>query len=135
MQLDPPKGTGNGYPAFKWSAVGDTLAGEITSEPNVVTTKAIDPSKPDEENLVFEVRTTEGDDVTVWVPTKKQMYRALYEAVTASGGKLVVGGKIAIKFARTEPSKFPQPTKIYEVAYKAPATANAGSPSVDDLLG
>ena len=134
MQLAPPKGTGNGYPTFKFTEVGDAIAGEITSEPDKVNTPSLNDKSVLIENLVFEVRTDDGEDFTVWVQTNKQMYRALYDAVTASGGKLSVGGRIGIKFARTEPSKYPQPTKIYDVAYKAPAATASAGRSVEDLI-
>ena len=134
MQLDPPKGTGNGYPAFKFVNVGDAIAGEITSEPQKISTPSLNDSTQMLENLVLEVRTDAGEAYTIWVQTNKQMYRALYDAVTASGGKLSEGGRIGIKFARTEPSKFPQPTKIFEVAYKAPAATATAGRSVEDLI-
>lgn len=148
MQLDKPASSGNGYPAFKWNRIGDKLVGQITSEPNKVTTKAIDPGKPDTENIVFEVHTdevvsctnqrgevTEGSDWTVWIRTNSQQYRALYDAVAGQNAKLTEGAKIAIALVAFEEVGKPQPMKVYEVAYKPGASVAAEAPSVADLLG
>lgn len=151
MQLPEPQGTGNGYPAFKFTRIGDTVAGEVTSEPHQVTTKAIDPGKPDVDNLVFEVRTdspitsvgkdgevVESQDWTIWIPIRSQRYTALYEAVVGQGHRLAKGGRIVIKFAELKDVGKPSKMKVFEVAYKPAASVGAstegGAPSVADLL-
>ncbi len=149
MQLPEPQGTGNGYPAFKFKDVGDSIAGEITSEPRQVTTKAIEQGKPDVDNIVFELHTdapvsckgklnevVEGQDWTIWIPIRSQRYTALYEAVVGAGHKLSVGARIAIRLANLEDVGKPSPMKVFEVAYKPAAPAAAGEPaSVAALLG
>jgi hypothetical protein len=147
MELPQPN-TGSGFPSFRWTNVGDVIAGEITNEPRQLSTKAIDPGKPDVDNLVFELHTDapiscktqkgevlEGQDWAIWIPIHSQRYTAVYEAVVPSGGKLTKGAKIAIKLAALEDVGKPSLMKVFEVGFKPGAAAPSAAPSVDDLLG
>lgn len=146
MELPKPQGTGNGYPSFRWNEVGATIAGTITSTPNIATTPAIDNPAVKVESLVFELHTNdaitcktnrgeviESKDWSVWIKLQGQLYGALYDEVVGAGLKLVEGGRIAIRFAETKDVGKPSLQKIFAVTYKAPAATPSAS-DLDELI-
>ena len=155
--IPEPPVTGNGYPSFKWSRIGDTIVGSITlvnlgkDNKGVPIKNKFDPSKPDDMNVVLEIHTDEpvqstdrtgavttGQDWTVFLKIGGQMYAEFAEKVTAAGG-LTLGSRIAIRFVSEEDTGKGNPMKVYAVDYKraaavpAPA-AEASSAPLSSLL-
>lgn len=126
--------SGSKYPSFKFTTVGDGVAGTIVEAPKMVTMPSLTPGKPDDLFMVISVQpnNTVGEDaiVSVWVK-KGYMAGAIADAVRAAGAsELAEGGRIGIKFTATKPSKFPQPAKLFEAVYAAPVKSGL---SLDDL--
>lgn len=147
-KLTAPKSEPHGYPAFKFGKIDDELSGTIVqisdfplSQPNM------DKDKPPVESLVFEVHSekdqtshdqfgaaTKGKDWTVWVRVKSQQYRAIFAAVAESGGELLEGGHVTVKFTGTEPPRRTglSPRKLFECVYIAPKPADVALAGEDE---
>lgn len=130
-------GAGN---AWKWSEVGDTLAGTVTNK-NIVTRPNFDGV--DEDVPVIQIRDAEGTEYDAWLG-KSSMRRAVAIALAkvGPGTKLELGGKLAIRrLADGVASKvgFSAPHQ-FEAQYQPPAAepvadAPAGDASASDLFG
>lgn len=149
MEMPKPASTGNGFPAWKFNAIGATIKGTITSDPNVV-----DRPKPNstetEQQLVFEVHTDDtlscanqegetatGQDWTLWVKVRSQMYSALFDAVKAADANAHIeqGDTIVFKFAGLRDVGKPSKMKEFQAAFKKGEPAVSTEPqSVDSLL-
>ena len=59
---------------------------------------------------------------SVWARKPSSMFRAIGEAQRAANTRIQLGGRLSIKFVRTEPSKTPgfNAQKIYEARYEPP---------------
>jgi hypothetical protein len=130
-------GAGN---AYKWAAVGDTLAGIVTAK-NIVTRPNFDGV--DEDVPVIQIRDAEGTEYDAWLG-KPSMRRAVAQALAKAGAgtKLELGGKLAIRrlpdgVASKVGYSAPH---LFEAQYQPPAptapTADAGGDaSASDLFG
>lgn len=133
--------SGGGAPSAKFNTIGDTVRGTIvatkkTQQTDFKTGKPLQYDNGDPKwQIVVTLQTDErdatlaDDDGTRSVYVKNQMLAVVRDAVKAAGGKLEVGGTLAIKYASDKPSTSGYDQKIYEAAYKAPVA------SVSDLLG
>lgn len=134
-----------GVPSAKFDAVGKVVKGTITSaevgQQRDFTTglpKSWDDGKPMMQ-LVITLQTderdpeVEDDEGIRRLFARANMLNAVREAVRKTGGKLEVGGKLAVKYtgdgeAKTRGHNAP---KLYSAQYEAPT---ASAVSVDDLL-
>lgn len=127
---------GSGPPAFKFENVGDTAKGIIVDANNSQVTdftsgkpKFYDDGNPMMQ-LVVTLRQDNGEETRVFC--KPAAKAAIKEAVEKAGAKFEAGGRLAVKYSGTEPSKQAgmSPKKLFVAQYEAPVkTINE-----DDLL-
>lgn len=125
---------GSGAPSFKWSAIGDVVAGTVTGRRIV---DHDDLQGEPTQSLVIDITADDGEEHTVWVK-RGQMESALANTLKSAGSRLQAGDRLAIKYASDRPAKKAghNPQKIYEVAYKkgngvgAAAVAGDSEPAV-----
>lgn len=122
--------SGSKYPAFKFQNVGDTAAGTIIDEPKVVERPNLNDGKL-EKQLIINLQPDNGEPGTLWVRAGL-MAAAIQEAVNDVDAEgLQEGGRLAVQFSGTRPSKFPQPAKEFRAQYQAPQPSTV---AVGDLL-
>lgn len=121
------RSSGDLHPAFKFTNIGDTLAGTIVEEPRTVTTPNIQTKAP-EEKLIVAVQDDAGNVWALWVKSGF-MARALHAATKSAGARLAQGGKLVVRFSEERDTGKPQPAKVFEAIYKPPAV------SADDVSG
>lgn len=120
----------------KFEKIGDKVAGTLSKS---YTRESTDFNGQPETQRILEGVADDGEDWTVQVKNGSMKYE-LGAALKRAGVKRPTqGDRIAIVFESTEKSKFPQPRKIFSVAYKVverddPAPVAAGPSSADDLL-
>lgn len=114
--------SGGVYPAFSFKAIGDTIKGEI-AEPVKIVEHDNYSKTGKEQSLVIAVTTDDGDTFSVWA--RKQMLGAIGDAVKlATGGKteMVVGARIAVRFAEERDTGKGNPLKVFTAQYQAPTS-------------
>lgn len=122
--------SGSKYPAFKFANVGDTAKGTICEQPKVIERPNLNDGQL-EKQLIVNITQDDGETVTIWVRAGL-MAAAIQQAVTEAGAEgLQEGGRLAVQFSGTRPSKFPQPAKEFTAQYAAPAPSSV---AVGDLL-
>jgi hypothetical protein len=122
--------SGERHPAFKFAAIGDHISGVIAETPRVVETPNLNTQLP-EKKLVLAVTTDDGQTFSVWVRAGF-LARAVNDALNkAEVEGLEEGGRIGIRYSENRDTGKPQPAKVFEAEYRAPAPAKVG---VDELL-
>ncbi len=121
---------GDLHPAFKFSAVGDTVKGVICEPPKVVETPNLNNGNL-EKKLVLAVKGEDGNTWAVWV-RKGFLARAVNDAIEAAGATgIAEGGTIAIKYSEDRDTGKPQPAKVFLAKYTPPAPSTV---SVNDVF-
>jgi len=110
--------------AYKWDNIGDTLKGEISRVGEIDHDHLSFDKNSTETVLPFTVTNADGDH---GVYARLQPYHSLggavVDAVTATGGgKLQVGGTIAIRYESDLDTGKGKPAKIYVAQYSPPAS-------------
>ncbi|MFD9792320.1 hypothetical protein ACFWXK_15375 [Streptomyces sp. NPDC059070] len=123
---------------FKFSNVGDTVDGYVENVSQRIPLNKFGTDVQDTDRdgnprwqRVITLATPEGDDTddglrTVWMPVGSQMATAIGDAMkraSAAPGNPAPGAFLKLTFARTRPSKFGNPAKIYVAEYTQPANA------------
>lgn len=122
--------SGSKYPAWKFQTVGDTAKGTIIEEPKVVERPNLNDGHL-EKQLIINLDPGDGNIQTLWVRAGL-MAAAIQEAVAEAGAEGVQeGGRLAVQFSGTRPSKYPQPAKEFTAQYQAPQPSAV---AVGDLL-
>ena len=120
--------TASGAPAFKFTEIGDTIKGTVTSVEKRDVFK-FGTQEPDtwpngnkKEQLVITV-DADGEEFRIFAVKPSAMFAAIREAVAKSGGRFAEGGTLAVKHTGTEPSKTPgyAPRKLFAAKYEPPA--------------
>ena len=131
-------GTG-GPPSFKFETVGDTATGVITALATSQVTDFVskEPKFYSDGNPIMQiVITLEQDNLEeTRIFVKPAAKTAIRDAVAAAGAeRLEIGGKLAVKFASTEPPERAglSPKKVFTAQYKKPEEAPA--PPAGDLF-
>lgn len=133
--------SGNNTPGFTFTNVGDSIMGTVVRR-DLLEVKVIGSKTGETEpKLILELKTDNeytqvktdrktgqpitvtGDEWTLWIG-RSQMLTALKDAMKeadAPKGAPLVGDRIKITFAETEPSKTQgfNPKKVYKAIYKA----------------
>lgn len=120
-----------GYPAVKFTNIGDAFKGVIVGAPDIVTRPNLDKPPVPEDNLVITLDPVgngeESDLRSLWVRRSK-LSSTIREAYTAAGAKgLESGGTLAVLFESVDPPKQPghNGAKVYKVKYTPPTTSPA----------
>lgn len=124
-----------GYPAVKFTDIGDAFKGTITRTPEIVTRPNLDKPPVPEDNLVITLDPVgngdESDLRSLWVRRSK-LSASIREAYTAAGAKgLEPGGVLAVQFESVDPPKQPghNGAKVYRVKYTPPTSTPAADAS------
>ncbi|MFE9120856.1 hypothetical protein [Streptomyces sp. NPDC007172] len=129
---------------FKFSSVGDSVNGYVESVSQRIPLNKFGTEQQDTDHngnprwqRIITLATPEGGDTddglrTVWMPVGSQMATAIGDAMKRAGaatGNPASGSFLKLTFARTRPSKFGNPAKIYVAEYTQPANAQAKPPA------
>lgn len=110
---------GSKYPAFKFENIGDTLAGEIIDTPKIIQRPNLNDGTP-EDNLVINIRTTDGHEFTLWV-RRGFLAGAISDAVKAAGAAgLEAGGKLGVRYTESRDTGKPKPARVFTAQYQPP---------------
>ncbi|MFK0175676.1 hypothetical protein ACIQVR_06900 [Streptomyces xanthochromogenes] len=125
---------------FKFSSVGDSVNGYVESVSQRIPLNKFGTDVQDVDNSgnprwqrVITLATPDGGESddglrTVWMPVGSQMATAIGDAMKRAGaatGNPASGAFLKLTFARTRPSKFGNPAKIYVAEYTQPANTQA----------
>jgi len=122
--------------SFKFTDVGDTLTGEIVQikEPHVRQNSF---TEQDETVMAVTVRQSDGEEYSIWPRLKpgSAMGGAIANACGLHGGKLTVGGQLAVQFTEELDTGKGNPAKLYACEYKPPARSVDMTEASTSLLG
>lgn len=108
--------------SFKFDNIGDTFKGRITQikEPHERENKFTGRS---ETVMAITVETESGDELAIWPRLQpwSSMGGAIADAVAQHGGRLEVGGTLAVQFTELVDVGKPQPAKNFAAQYRPPA--------------
>lgn len=113
--------------SFKFTQVGDTLAGTVKDH-RKVTSKNLNTGLMTDK-IVVDIETDSGEVYAIWLESGTILTRAVSDALIAAGQKnLTVGWRLAVQHTSTVPSKTQgfADAKLYEAKY-SPAV----KPSID----
>lgn len=126
---------GSGGRSAKFESVGDTIIGDIMRVETrqmteigggkLLTWPDGNPKMQLVVQLLVDEQQDEDDDGlrNLYVPIPSAMSKAIADAVRKAGEHgLGIGGKLGVKFSKTEPAKVKgySPQKIYTASYKRP---------------
>ncbi|MFJ8384718.1 hypothetical protein ACIQ9Q_09430 [Streptomyces sp. NPDC094438] len=125
---------------FKFSNVGDSVNGYVENVSQRIPLNKFGTEQQDTDHngnprwqRIITLATPDGGDSddglrTVWMPVGSQMATAIGDAMKRAGaatGSPANGAFLKLTFARTRPSKFGNPAKLYVAEYTQPAAAQA----------
>ncbi|GAA0579199.1 hypothetical protein [Streptomyces crystallinus] len=123
---------------FKFTNVGDNVNGYVENVSQRIPLNKFGTEQQDTDHngnprwqRIITLATPEGGDTddglrTVWMPVGSQMATAIGDAMKRAGaatGTPASGAFLKLTFARTRPSKFGNPAKIYVAEYTQPTNA------------
>lgn len=117
--------------SFKFTQVGDTLAGTVKDHRPVIS-KNLNTGLMTEKRVV-DIETDSGEVYAIWLEAGTILTKAVSDAIYEAGEKdLTVGWRLAVQHSATKPSKTQgfADAKLYEAKYTPPVKPSV-KPSID----
>jgi hypothetical protein len=130
-------------PAYSWKGakVGTVMDATVVEAPREVQSREFesgelaywdDKKEQPKMSVVVGVKTTDGEEYSLWCPKPSAMFRAIAEAQKDAGDRIAEGGRLRVKLTgRKKDPKRPKlnPQNLFKAKYNAPdAFAEAPEP-------
>lgn len=138
---DDPFAGSQKTPALTFPTPGTSYTGVVSDPPKLVQQRVYRPTgdgppafwdkEETQPKMAVVINLTVDDELrSLWAPKPSAMFRAIGDAQRDSGGKILPGGVLSIKYTHEAPTPNGYQQKIYAVKYK-PGTPVADDPWAD----